>query len=114
MSSTATSMDIPGWAIIRALAKRQQREASMKPDKSITVIEHDPVNHPSHYRAGSLEALDVIESFGLDYGLGNVIKYVLRLGRKQGADPLQDAMKARFYLDRWIENEQRRRAEERR
>lgn len=58
------------------------------------------VDHPPHYRAGGVEAIDVIEAFGLGFGLGNVAKYVLRAGRK--ADALEDLMKARWYLDREI------------
>lgn len=58
------------------------------------------VDHPHHYRSGGIEAIDVIEAFGLGFNLGNVAKYVLRAGRK--ADALEDLMKARWYLDREI------------
>ena len=68
----------------------------------------DAVNHPSHYTyGGKWEAIDIIESAvvrapdvvvaGLHW---NVLKYILRLWHK--ADPLQDARKARWYLDRMI------------
>lgn len=68
----------------------------------------DQVNHPSHYKGiGGIEAIDVIEGFKLGYTLGNVIKYVLRADRKGFA--LVDLRKARWYLDREIE--QRERAE---
>jgi hypothetical protein len=63
----------------------------------------DVVNHPPHYRApNGLEAIDVIEGFGLDqsFPLGNAAKYLLRAGRK--GDALQDLKKARWYLDRKI------------
>ena len=62
----------------------------------------DPVNHPPHYKAGTLEVIDVIEAFGLDrsFCLGNVAKYLLRHGRK--GDALEDLKKARWYLDREI------------
>ena len=62
----------------------------------------DPVNHPSHYQANGLEAIDVIEAFELPYHLGNVVKYVLRAGRKNDS-PEEDLRKARWYLDRWLE-----------
>ena len=58
------------------------------------------VDHPPHYRSGGMEAIDVIEAFGLGFNLGNVAKYVLRAGRK--ADALEDLMKARWYLDREV------------
>lgn len=60
----------------------------------------DPVTHPAHYRSGGIEAIDVIEAFGLGFRLGNVLKYLLRAGRKGVA--LEDLKKARFYLDREI------------
>ena len=57
----------------------------------------DPVN-PDHYRANGLEAINVIEAFGLSFHLGNVVKYVLRAGRK--GDAVTDLAKARWYLGR--------------
>lgn len=67
--------------------------------------EHDKekteaVNHPAHYQAGGLEAIDVIEAFDLGFRLGNAVKYILRAGRKGAA--LEDLKKARWYLDREI------------
>ena len=41
------------------------------------------VDHPSHYQTkNGLEVIDVIESFDLGFNLGNVVKYVLRCGKK--------------------------------
>ena len=58
------------------------------------------VNHPSHYQQG-IEAIDVIESWGLNFSLGNVIKYTLRAPYK--GKQIEDLEKARWYLDREIE-----------
>lgn len=61
----------------------------------------DVINHPPHYKSKSgLEAIDVIEGFGLGFHLGNVVKYILRAGRKDHL--LQDLRKSRWYLDREI------------
>lgn len=60
----------------------------------------DIVNHPPHYRSGGIEAIDVIEAFDLNFRVGNAIKYLLRLGRKDAA--ITDAKKARWYIDREI------------
>ena len=60
----------------------------------------DLVNHPPHYKAGGIEVIDFIEAKGLNYRLGNVVKYVARADQK--GTPLQDLMKARWYLDREI------------
>lgn len=58
------------------------------------------VNHPPHYKAGGLEAIDVIEAFGLNFHLGNTLKYVLRAGKK--GDAVEDLKKAAWYLTREI------------
>jgi hypothetical protein len=60
----------------------------------------DLVNHPPHYKVNGFEVIDIIEAFGLDFHLGNTVKYVLRHDRK--GDALTDLRKARFYLDRKI------------
>ena len=62
----------------------------------------DVVNHPPHYTAGGVETLDFIEAKDLNYRLGNVVKYVVRCGKKN-TDPVQDLEKAMFYLKREIE-----------
>ena len=61
---------------------------------------HDAVNHPSHYTRGKIEVIDFIEDKQLPYHLGNVVKYVARAGYK--GDKLEDLKKARWYLDRYI------------
>lgn len=69
-------------------------------DKLYGNIEHDAVNHPSHYTRGKIEVIDFIEDQQLPYHLGNVIKYIARAGYK--GDKLEDLKKARWYLDRYI------------
>lgn len=63
--------------------------------------ENDPVNHPAHYVADGLEAIQVIEAFQLNYRLGNVVKYVLRADLKGNRQ--QDLEKALWYLKREVE-----------
>ena len=65
----------------------------------------DVINHPSHYTHGSFEAIDVIEDNLTFEGMegflkGNVMKYVMRYPHKNG---VEDLKKARWYLDRLIE-----------
>lgn len=69
-------------------------------DKMSGNIKHDAVNHPSHYTRGKIEVIDFIEDQQLPYHLGNVIKYIARAGYK--GDKLEDLKKARWYLDRYI------------
>ena len=60
----------------------------------------DVIKHPSHYTRGKIEVIDFIEDQQLPYHLGNVIKYIARAGYK--GDKLEDLKKARWYLDRYI------------
>jgi hypothetical protein len=64
----------------------------------------DNVNHPSHYTDGKIEVIDYIEDKKLGYHLGNVVKYVSRAGKKDVSKEIEDLKKARWYLDRYIEN----------
>jgi len=68
----------------------------------------DQVDHPPHYQsAAGIEAIDVIEAFGLGFSDGNAVKYILRAGKK--GDGITDRRKAIWYLEREIANEMKRR-----
>ena len=58
--------------------------------------------NPSHY-SGDL-VMRVIEERGLDFALGNTVKYVCRAGSK--GDKLTDLKKGLWYLQRAIEREE--------
>ena len=67
----------------------------------------DLVNHPPHYQAGTVEAIDFIESVISDaphmvpaYLQGQALKYMIRMWLKGNA--LEDAKKAEWYLNRLI------------
>lgn len=63
------------------------------------------VNHPSHYNSGKIEVIDFITDQGLDFALGNVVKYISRAGKKteEGKNikekQIEDLEKAEFYLN---------------
>ena len=62
----------------------------------------DKVNHPSHYGGDTTyEAINVIEAWGLDFCLGNTVKYISRAGKKGNA--VEDLEKALWYLQREID-----------
>ena len=61
----------------------------------------DQINHPPHYNHGSIEPIDVIEDWGLGFCDGNALKYIARFRHKGRA--LEDLKKARWYLDRLIQ-----------
>lgn len=54
-----------------------------------------------HYKKHAIQPWDVIETYGLDFFVGNVIKYCLR----QKDNRLQDLEKAMHYLEKAIELE---------
>lgn len=61
------------------------------------------VDHPNHYGGDTTyETIKVIEAWGLDFHLGNAVKYISRAGKKSTTSELEDLEKARWYLDRAI------------
>lgn len=58
------------------------------------------INHPPHYTFGTIEVIDVIEDWKLNYHEGNIIKYVAR--SKYKGSQLEDLKKAQWYLNRQI------------
>lgn len=90
-----------------------EKNSVKQPDKSSEshaysdpVYGHDAVKNPSHYCGVKYEVIDLIEDYGLCYCLGNVAKYICRAGKKYPGDKqkeLQDLNKAKWYLDRRIE-----------
>lgn len=60
----------------------------------------EQIDHPDHYKSncGGLEVIDIIESFDLNFNLGNSVKYILRAGKKE--DFQKDIKKAIWYLNR--------------
>lgn len=67
----------------------------------------EAVNHPKHYSSSRFEVIDIIEDFVgfkgvVAFDIGNVIKYVLRAGKKT-SDPIEDLKKAQWYLNHAID-----------
>ena len=62
----------------------------------------DAVSHPSHYTEGrKYEPRKVIADWGLNFNLGNAVKYISRAGRK--GDKIEDLRKAIQYIEFEIE-----------
>lgn len=57
---------------------------------------------PEHYH-GTVEPWDLIAAQDLDFFSGNIIKYVVRAGKKAGESTLDDLIKAQVYLKKLIE-----------
>lgn len=81
------------------IKKDDIKDISVTTDKKNNLISN-VIEHPSHYNRGKIEVIDFIEDQQLPYHLGNVVKYVARAGYK--GDKLEDLKKARWYLDRYI------------
>ena len=69
---------------------------------SFNDVVNDAVNHPTHYHPDTIEAIEAIEAWKLNFNLGNVVKYIARCEHKGNKE--QDLKKALFYLTREIEN----------
>jgi hypothetical protein len=63
----------------------------------------DPVYHPAHYTQGATEVWDFIYEQGLDYFLGNAMKYICRAGKKSPETKIEDLLKANAYIKKEIE-----------
>lgn len=63
----------------------------------------DNINHPEHYKTGGMETIDFIEAKGLNYHLGNAVKYISRAGKKDPSRYKEDLLKAIWYLQREVD-----------
>jgi len=60
--------------------------------------------NPSHYELEcGIQVYDITKH--LDFTTGNVVKYLLRCGNKEGESRLDDLSKARWYLNQLIADE---------
>lgn len=59
-----------------------------------------------HYRShpSGVECIEITRH--MNFNLGNVVKYIWREGIKPGASPVEDLIKARWYLDDEIKKRQ--------
>jgi hypothetical protein len=60
------------------------------------------INHPEYYNTGSIEVIDAIEDWELDFNAGNVVKYVVRAKHKDNEK--EDLEKALWYIQRMFNN----------
>ncbi len=61
----------------------------------------------AHYKQMGVQPWDVIDTWGDDARIGffqgNALKYLMRMGVKEGQDPVLEIKKARHYCDKLIE-----------
>ena len=63
---------------------------------------NDNVNHPDHYTRWPVEVIDLTERE--TFLIGNILKYALRAGAKDGSTYDEDMAKARWYARRHVDN----------
>lgn len=64
------------------------------------------IDKPKHYASKSgKDVIDWCEDFGImsNAYVFNIFKYLCRAGKKSNNSELQDALKAKVYLDRYID-----------
>lgn len=70
-----------------------------------SALDPNPIQ-PNHYTARvkgvDLDCLDVITALGLDFNLGNAMKYLWRAGKKDPTKTKEDLQKAVEYLTRAV------------
>jgi len=86
--------------------KMQWKDVDWEADYSFADdVRADMVNSPPHYNASGIECIQAIAAAtdkGFEYYLqGNILKYIWRYRYK--AKPLEDLNKAKWYLDKLIE-----------
>lgn len=66
----------------------------------------NPKIRPAHYGGDEnpFEPIKIISHYDMDFYTGNVIKYVIRAGKKEGEAELDDLSKAYFYLGKHIDD----------
>nr|DAM75863.1 MAG TPA: nucelotide kinase [Caudoviricetes sp.] len=62
----------------------------------------DNVNHPAHYTQWPVEVINLTERE--TFLIGNILKYALRAGVKDGSTYGDDMAKARWYARRHVDN----------
>ena len=93
-----TPYDKAEWYIKQYNRNRPFKEHKTLKDNKLNV------NHPNHYggKDNPYEAIKVIEDWGLNFNLGNAVKYISRAGKKQNKK--EDLEKASWYINRELQN----------
>ena len=88
----------------KTILEQQGKEQPTPPPTKMIREGVKPTNTPitpDHYGGANntYEAIKVIEAWGLNFSIGNVVKYISRAGKKENTTALQDLLKAKKYLE---------------
>lgn len=86
------------WALQR-YADAYTEDQTRRGLEDLERYNHNSANHPDYYggEGNIYEAIKIIEAYDLNFSLGNVIKYVLRAGKKNES-AIEDLEKAARYI----------------
>ena len=110
----STDVDKEDWLLTDVsykgvLEPRHSPSPPMSPFEQMTEQQNSsPVNkkiNPSHYKQGDIEVIDFIMDQKMDYLTANIQKYIARWRFKDG---VCDLKKAKWFLDKLIEQEEER------
>ena len=91
--------------------KTSNEEEYIIPEEKIKEMmkQKENVNHPSWYgsKDDPYETIKVIQAWGLNFPLGNAIKYISRAGKKDPTKTVEDLRKALFYIQYEIDRIER-------
>lgn len=82
-------------------------------EAALSTVINQEIERPKHYASKSgRDVIDWCEDFGLmsNAYVFNIFKYLSRAGKKNNNSELQDALKAKVYLDRYIDAIKRNKA----
>jgi hypothetical protein len=96
----ATPRDEAAMKLLTVMSSDKPATQESNSPRIVETHHTDNVNHPAHYKVGGVETIDFIEAKGLNYNLGNVVKYITRAEHK--GNLREDLLKARWYLEREI------------
>lgn len=93
----AISVFLPDLKLIKRIQSSDKNIANFKSSEK-----QEQAGERNYYKGKSGQtSMDIIEDFGLDYCLGNIMKYVLRAGKKgDKISDIEDMDKVKWFADR--------------
>jgi hypothetical protein len=87
------------WDPLGAYPDQDFRHDTKRDLEDLGRYHHNSVDHPDYYGGedNPYEDIKIIEAYDLNFSLGNVIKYVLRAGKKSES-AIEDLEKAARYI----------------
>lgn len=91
------------------MATKKKAPVEEKEEVIPTEKPKENINHPSWYgsKDDPYETIKVIQAWGLNFPLGNAIKYISRAGKKDPTKTVEDLRKALFYIQYEIDRIER-------